>query len=83
MYFNLISIFELKIARPSLVCSFMINEWSLEDRDLNTQLFTEVELFMKSCIVTVGHLIIIIIITVLIRVVDKRITTIILSLDLY
>ena len=31
------------------MCSFKIYEWSLEDGDLNTQLFTEVELFMKSC----------------------------------
>ena len=56
LYFNLISIFELKIARPSLVCSFKIYEWSLEDGDLNTQLFSEVEHFMKTGIVTVVHL---------------------------
>ena len=48
LYFNLISIFELKIARPSLLCSFRIYEWSPEDGDVNTQLFTEVELFMRS-----------------------------------
>ena len=56
LFFNLISIFELEIARPSLVCNFMIYEWFLDDADHNTQLFTEVELFMKSSIVTVGHL---------------------------
>ena len=58
MYFNQISIFELKIARPSLGLSFMVYEWSLADGDLNTQFFTRVELFMRSGMVTVAHLVI-------------------------
>ena len=57
MYFNLISIFELKIARPSLECSFKVQQWSLTDDDPNSQLFTRVELFMRSCIVTVADLV--------------------------
>ena len=57
MYFNLISIFELKIARPSLECSFKVQRWSLEDDYPNTQLFTRVEVFMRSGMVIVADLI--------------------------
>ena len=38
------------------MCSFKIYKWYLEDGDVNMQLFTEVELFMRAGMETRGSL---------------------------
>ena len=47
VHINLISIFEFKSSTRPPVWGFMVWEWFLDDVQLKSKLFTEVELFMK------------------------------------
>ena len=57
MNFKLISIFEFKNATRRSLWGFRVWEWYLVNAQLNTQLFTEVELSMKPHTPTVSTLI--------------------------